>query len=111
MRVEDEPLSYNQARGIFERDLAHYLAEGELLPTCGGLSGATDTALARVAGAVYDGVDNSDAVGAAWARSTSCARNSHYRVNPGRRRLRATRSGRGVGGLLQHSAVRLPGGP
>jgi hypothetical protein len=67
MRVEDGPLSYERAREIFEEELGHYLAGGDLLPTCGGLSsGEIDGALRRVAGAVFVGADPSDAVAAAW---------------------------------------------
>jgi hypothetical protein len=68
MRIEDGPLSYEQAKETFEAELQHYLAGGELLPTCGGLSnGDIDDALWQVAGAVFNGVDLADAVAAAWA--------------------------------------------
>lgn len=67
VRIEDGPLSYGQAREIFDGQLEHYLAGGDLLPTCGGLSvGEIDAALGQVAGAVFAGQDPSDAVDAAW---------------------------------------------
>ncbi|MDT5244141.1 MAG: hypothetical protein QOD36_1517 [Mycobacterium sp.] len=66
MRIEDGPLRYGQAREIFEGELEHYLAGGDLLPTCGGLSvSEIDSALGQVAGAVIEGRDPSDAVAAA----------------------------------------------
>jgi len=67
MRIEDGPLSYGQAREIFEGELEHYLAGGGPLPTCGGLSVTEiDAALGQVAGAVIQGRDPSDAVASAW---------------------------------------------
>jgi hypothetical protein len=66
--IEDGPLSYEEARETFEAELDHYLAGGELLPTCGGLSSTEiDYALAQVAGAVFAGADPSDAAARAWA--------------------------------------------
>lgn len=38
MRIGDGPLSCRQGGEIFEGQLEHYLAGGELLPNCGGLS-------------------------------------------------------------------------
>jgi hypothetical protein len=66
VRVGEGPLSYAEAREEFESDLEHYLAGGELLPTCLGLSDETDRALGRVAGAVLGGRDPATAIAAAW---------------------------------------------
>ena len=67
MRVKTGPISDEEAREIFEGQLEHYLAGGELLPTCCGLSGEIDGALARVAGILIQGDDPAEAVAAAWA--------------------------------------------
>lgn len=66
-RVKLGPITEDEAREEFAGDIEHYLGGGEMLPPGSGLSGETDAALARIAGAVLSGQDPADAVAAAWA--------------------------------------------